>query len=85
MKYSFIYEAERSYSYPAHRVQVETEGCSLEDLLGAFESFLKGCGYPVDGTIEIVPDEDYDTEPNCCDGNGCPDCDYLEEEDEDEE
>ncbi len=32
----------------------------LPDVLEAFERFLRGCGYHVGGTLDVVPEDDND-------------------------
>ena len=46
-----------SYRYntgPRYRVQVECEEVQLEEVLGRFTEFLRGCGFHIDGHLEIV-------------------------------
>lgn len=42
--------------YEGDRVVVKIGGDSdLNKLIEEFESFLRGCGYELDGTLDIVP------------------------------
>lgn len=49
------------FSYPGQpntKIVMETDGVVLEDLLQSFEDHLRGCGFLVDGHLELVEDEE---------------------------
>lgn len=41
-----------------NRVTHEVEGESLDEILSAFENFLKGAGYQLDGILDVVDPDD---------------------------
>lgn len=41
-------------------IDVRTYVTDLPALLGAFEDYLRGCGYQFDGKLAIVPDDQDD-------------------------
>ena len=42
---------------PTATVLVTTESCTLSDILRIFEDYLRGCGFLIDGHLDIVEDE----------------------------
>lgn len=43
------------------KTALEVEVDQLCDVLAYFEQFLRGCGYHINGTLDVVPYEDDDT------------------------
>lgn len=41
-----------------NKVTHEVEGESLDEVLSAFENFLKGAGYQLDGILDVVDPDD---------------------------
>jgi hypothetical protein len=49
--------------YDKRKIEIETDSCTLSELLEDFESFLRACGYSLNGTLDIAPeDQDLDSE-----------------------
>ena len=44
---------------PGTKINIEFEGETLEDILEEFSMFLRGCGFVIDGTLDVIPDEEY--------------------------
>ena len=44
---------------PGTKINMEFEGETLEDILEEFSMFLRGCGFVIDGTLDVIPDEEY--------------------------
>jgi hypothetical protein len=44
---------------PGTKINMEFEGESLDEILEEFAMFLRGCGFAINGTLDIVPDEEY--------------------------
>lgn len=40
-------------------IQIVNHSSYLPDVLAAFTSFLRGAGFTIDGTLEVVEDEDF--------------------------
>lgn len=55
--YKFIKEIDPDNEFDKSRVVIEVDTECRSDLLEYFEDFLKGCGYSVNGTIDIVGGE----------------------------
>lgn len=53
--FKFIKNHEKNL-YDSHEstITMETNSEQLFDILRDFENFLRGCGYVIDGTIELV-------------------------------
>lgn len=67
--YSFQHEvAETNTGLPAKTIThtIESEDVNLDEMLMAFEDFLKGCGYVFDGHVTIE-NPDYSLEDDCSD------------------
>ena len=67
--YSFQHEVpETDTGLPAKTIThtIESEDVNLDEMLMAFEDFLKGCGYVFDGHVTIE-DPDYSLEDDCSD------------------
>ena len=43
---------------PGTKINIEFEGESLEDILEEFSMFLRGCGFVIDGTLDVVPHDE---------------------------
>ena len=57
---SFKFECEHRTAWDStlevrHTTECEYE--QLDDVIGAFQDFLRGCGYYFDGNLEIVPNQ----------------------------
>ena len=44
---------------PGTKTTIEFEAEQLDDILEEFTSFLRGCGFVINGTLDLVPDENY--------------------------
>jgi hypothetical protein len=44
---------------PGTKINMEFEGETLEDILEEFSMFLRGCGFVIDGRLDVIPDEEY--------------------------
>jgi hypothetical protein len=42
---------------PTRTVTTTTDAVTLHDILEEFEMFLRGCGFFIDGKLDIVPDD----------------------------
>jgi hypothetical protein len=60
-KYKFIKIKDETNRFDTANIKFEIDTVSLEDLLEQFESFLKACGYPFDGTLEIAENVIHDS------------------------
>lgn len=54
------------------RNTTECEYEQLSDVIGAFQDFLRGCGYVFDGTLDIIEDTPIEETAGC--GNNCEGC-----------
>ena len=52
-KYHATYEGQ-----PENHVTMETNAVTLDDILPAFEQFLKGAGFSFDGHLDIIDEEE---------------------------
>ena len=43
---------------PGTKINMEFESEMLEDVLEEFAMFLRGCGYVIDGRLDIVPHDE---------------------------
>ena len=43
---------------PGTKINMEFESEMLEDVLEEFSMFLRGCGYVIDGRLEVVPHDE---------------------------
>ena len=57
MKYIFTQVDDYTPSQTTHEVTAD----SLDVVLTQFEMFLRGCGFMVRGTLDIVPEEEYNS------------------------
>jgi hypothetical protein len=80
--YKFIFEdtekEQNSIFDPYHTKRVEfqvRDNSSLDEMLDAFENFLKANGYHFDGNVDIVPEDSMEIDPDKreweydCEGN----------------
>jgi len=44
---------------PGTKMNMEFEAESLDDVLEEFAMFLRGCGYLIDGRLDVVPNGEY--------------------------
>lgn len=44
---------------PGTKINMEFEGETLENILEEFSMFLRGCGFVIDGRLDVIPDEEY--------------------------
>jgi hypothetical protein len=44
---------------PGTKTTIEFESENLEDVLEEFAMFLRGCGYVIDGRLDVVSDEEF--------------------------
>lgn len=54
--FTFTFEC----GYTNTKVKHEVEGETLDEILSAFENFLKGSGYLLDGVLDVVDPDDQD-------------------------
>lgn len=47
------------YSSPPCKIEMtlDSDEVNLDNLIGFFESYLRGCGFILDGRLEVVPQE----------------------------
>lgn len=45
--------------YPGTKINMQFEAETLEDILEEFKMFLRGCGFQIDGTLDVIPDEEF--------------------------
>lgn len=43
---------------PGTRIDMEFEGETLDDILEEFSMFLRGCGFVIDGRLDVVPHDE---------------------------
>ena len=43
---------------PGTKINMEFEGETLDDILEEFSMFLRGCGFFIDGTLDVVPHDE---------------------------
>ena len=63
-KFTFICEDEPMPFAHGHSTTrtAEFESVQLDSILEEFELFLKGCGFTIDGKIEVVPEIEWEDE-----------------------
>lgn len=61
-KYIFKKEKDLNNTFDNTTVELAVDTESQDEILTAFEEFLRGCGFYFDGTIELVKDEADDKE-----------------------
>jgi hypothetical protein len=44
---------------PGTKINIQFEGESLDEILEEFAMFLRGCGFAINGTLDIVSDEEF--------------------------
>lgn len=44
--------------HPGTKINMEFESEMLEDVLEEFAMFLRGCGYVIDGRLDVVPHDE---------------------------
>lgn len=60
MDHSMELEFKLKQSYENTRtVTHTTNAVTLSDILQEFQMFLEGCGFQIDGTLDVVPDEEF--------------------------
>ena len=58
-KFKFVCE-ENHFSSPISTKTVEFSAVIIEDVLQEFENFLLGCGFKLDGKLDIIRDDEID-------------------------
>jgi hypothetical protein len=43
---------------PGTKINMEFEGETLDDILEEFSMFLRGCGFVIDGRLDVVPHDE---------------------------
>ena len=61
-KYIFKKEKDRENRFDNTTVEIAVETESRDEILPAFEEFLRGCGFYIKDTIEVVMEEADDKE-----------------------
>lgn len=56
-KFVFIKNKDSNNEFDTSTVKMESDTEVLGDILEDFENFLRGCGYIINGTIDVVPNE----------------------------
>ncbi len=56
--YKFIKTPDPDNHHDKTTVIIRVDAVTLDDLVEAFEEFLKGCGFIFDGTLDIVEEEE---------------------------
>jgi hypothetical protein len=60
MDHSMELEFKLKQSYENTRTVVHTTNAvTLMEILEEFQMFLEGCGFQIDGTLDVVPDEEF--------------------------
>lgn len=60
MDHSMELEFKLKQSYENTRTVVHTTNAvTLSEILEEFQMFLEGCGFKIDGTLDVVPDEEF--------------------------
>ena len=69
MSYKFIKTADPDNRFDNTNVTVEVvdSASSVSDMLEAFAEFLRGCGYHIDGVLEIYKEEESKLDDNAMD------------------
>lgn len=57
MKFENVYR-ELYTDKQVSKITYETENVHLDDILEDFQDFLKGCGFHIKGTLQIVEEEE---------------------------
>lgn len=47
-----------SNTHPGTKINIEFESETLDDILEEFAMFLRGCGFVIDGTLDVVPHDE---------------------------
>lgn len=80
-KYRPVREHHWQHLHPVAEVKLKVhEGANLEDMCDAFTDFLRGCGYRIDGRVEIVSEEEESDVIPCSEWT-CGDCEECTPED----
>jgi hypothetical protein len=60
MTFRYEFEDDRQFGgrLPAAVIEYTTEAVTLGEILDAFRDFLRGCGYGVEGRLEVVEGEE---------------------------
>ena len=59
-KYTFIAEHEDIFGKPSgHKVSTEFTADHISTVLENFDLFLRGVGFAPQGTLDVIPDEEY--------------------------
>jgi hypothetical protein len=56
---------------PISKINFETKNNSLEDILGDFEMFLRGCGYYFEGHLGVVNEDEWAPMEDSCEECVC--------------
>jgi hypothetical protein len=60
MDHSMEIEFKLKQTYETTRtVTHTTDAVTLTDILEEFQMFLEGCGFRINGTLDVVPDEEF--------------------------
>jgi hypothetical protein len=44
---------------PGTKTTIEFEAEHIDDILEEFSMFLRGCGFVINGVLEVIPEEEY--------------------------
>ena len=64
--YNYLSLADRT---PGTKITMEFESETLEDVLEEFAMFLRGCGFAINGVLEVIPEEEYYVSNICTDNS----------------
>lgn len=56
--YKFIKTKDVENRFDNTNVSIESESISLPELLEDFADFLRGCGFQIDGHLDVIEDEE---------------------------
>lgn len=58
MKLKFIKTKDPDNRFDQSELEFTTDHVTLDDILIDFTSFLRGCGFTIDGDLDVFKDED---------------------------
>lgn len=58
MRFTFKKQQDKNNQFDTTDVTVESDGVTLDVILSDFADFLRGCGFQIDGDLDVVKDEE---------------------------